>query len=143
MKPKYIVGTILAALVVVTAVLVLENKKIEYMDFTGAEASGRKVQVAGTWVKENGCNYDPASNQFRFTMRDEKGRALPVVLDGAKPNNFEISTSLVATGVVENGTLRASNILTKCPSKYESNGEGLNPYKNSAPGDGKQTPKGS
>ena len=54
---------------------------------------------------------------------------LPVIYSGAKPNNFEIATSIVTTGAVENGELHASNILTKCPSKYESDGSELNPNK--------------
>lgn len=129
MKPKYIIGGVVAALLLAGVVIALENKKVEYMDFKAAAESGKKVQVAGTWVKEKGCTYDPASNQFRFTMRDEKGSVMPVVLDGAKPNNFEISTSIVATGLVQDGRLAATNILTKCPSKYEANTDALHPYK--------------
>ncbi|HVZ41018.1 MAG TPA: cytochrome c maturation protein CcmE [Candidatus Kapabacteria bacterium] len=132
MKPKYIVTIVLAVLLVAGVMIALENKKLEYMDFNSAQSSGRRVQIAGTWVKEKGATYDPASNQFRFTMRDGKGAELPVVLDGARPNNFEISTSIVATGIVENSRFHASNILTKCPSKYESNGKELNPYNNNS-----------
>jgi cytochrome c-type biogenesis protein CcmE len=44
---------------------------------------------------------------------------MPVVLHGAKPNNFELAVSVVATGTVRHGALEASNVLTKCPSKYE------------------------
>ncbi len=127
MKPKYIVGAVVAILVVVGVVFAFNSNKVDYVDFATAESSGRKVQIAGTWVKEQGCTYDVNSNQFRFTMRDQKGRQLPVVFEGAKPNNFEISTSIVATGVVDGGSLKASNILTKCPSKYESGGEGIYP----------------
>lgn len=128
MKPKYIIGVIAAFAVVVTAVFSVENKKIEYMDFAGAESSGRRAQISGTWVREKGQDYDAASDRFSFSMRDDKGRVMPVVLEGAKPNNFEIATSIVATGSVENGQFKATHILTKCPSKYESGGSGIVPH---------------
>ena len=122
MKPKYIIGIVAALVLVVTAVLSVENTKIEYMDLKAAQASGRTAQIAGHWVKEKGQTYDADANEFRFTMADESGNQMPVVLHGAKPNNFEMSVSVVATGRVEDGTLQATNVLTKCPSKYESGG---------------------
>jgi cytochrome c-type biogenesis protein CcmE len=120
MKPKYIIGIVAALVLVVTAVLSVESTKIEYMDFSSANGTGRTAQIAGTWVKEKGQEYDTKTNEFRFTMRDEKGTQMPVVLAGAKPNNFELAVSMVATGKVEDDTFHATNVLTKCPSKYES-----------------------
>ncbi len=132
MKIKYFLGVITALVLVVTAVFSIENKKIEYMDFASAAESGRKAQISGTWVREKGQRYDAVTNRFNFTMRDEKGREVPVALEGAKPNNFEIATSIVATGAMENGEFKASNILTKCPSKYESSSSGLKPQQSHA-----------
>ena len=127
MKPKYIVGIIAAVILVAFSVVTVESKKIEYMDFARAQETGKNAQIAGTWVKGKGSSYDVESNLFRFTMRDESGSELPVVLEGAKPNNFEIATSIVATGTVDKGQMKASHILTKCPSKYEADGSGLHP----------------
>lgn len=125
MKAKYIVGILAALALVAVAVLLVENKKIEYMNLAKAGESGRRAQIAGTYVKDKGNKYDPTTNIFRFTLRDEKGEEMPVVLEGAKPNNFELATSVVVTGTVEKGEVHASNILTKCPSKYESAGVDL------------------
>lgn len=125
MRMKYVIGMLAAMLVVVTTVLTLENKKIEYSDFASASSTGRKVQIAGTWVKDRGTEYDSQKNLFRFTMRDEKGGTMQVQFDGAKPNNFELATSMVATGYVEDETFHCSSILTKCPSKYESDASGF------------------
>lgn len=125
MKPKYIIGVAAALILIATAVLSVENTKIEYMDFNAAQESGRTAQIAGTWVKEKGQAYDADANEFRFTMADEQGTKMPVVLHAAKPNNFEMSVSVVATGRIEDGAFHATNVLTKCPSKYESGGEQL------------------
>lgn len=140
MKPKYIVGFVVAALVVVGTVIALNDNKVDYLNFAAAQASGRNAQIAGTWVKEKGADYDAENNVFRFTMRDRSGTAMPVVYEGAKPNNFEISTELVVTGRLEGGEMRASNILTKCPSKYESNGSELSMQKGSGNVQPRQNP---
>jgi cytochrome c-type biogenesis protein CcmE len=125
MKPKYIVGSLAAAILIVVAVLTVKSSEIEYMDFTGAETSGRTAKVMGTWVKEQETKYEPKANEFHFTMRDDKGKIIPVVLHGAKPNNFEIASSVVATGAFDGKTFHATHVLTKCPSKYEATGDQL------------------
>jgi cytochrome c-type biogenesis protein CcmE len=103
----------------------LQDSAVEYTTLQRAEQLGKTVQVVGTWDKERGMNYDPQSNIFSFTMKDEKGAVMFVELTGAKPNNFEIATSIVVKGRVEGTTLKASNVLTKCPSKYEGNATDL------------------
>jgi len=119
MKPRYIIGAVVAAILIVIGWFALDSSAIEYADVDRAEKLGKTVQVVGTWVKEDGSNYDAEQDLFTFTMEDERGRRIPVRLHGAKPNNFEIAVSVVVKGRIENGTLEASNVLTKCPSKYE------------------------
>ena len=52
---------------------------------------------------------------------DESGKECKVVLDGAAPNNFELATSVVAKGrFTDEGYFHATEVLTKCPSKYEA-----------------------
>jgi len=48
---------------------------------------------------------------------------MKVILDGGKPNNFEVADAIVVKGKVKDGTFMASEVLTKCPSKYEATGE--------------------
>jgi cytochrome c-type biogenesis protein CcmE len=43
-----------------------------------------------------------------------------VIYDGAKPNNFELANAVVVKGRYQEGYFHASDILTKCPSKYEA-----------------------
>ena len=56
-------------------------------------------------------------------MKDEGNNVMKVVLDGARPNNFEMAESVVAKGKVKDGNFYAKEVLTKCPSKYEGKGE--------------------
>ena len=48
---------------------------------------------------------------------------MKVVLDGAKPNNFEMAENVVAKGKVMDNYFHAKEVLTKCPSKYEGKGQ--------------------
>lgn len=116
---KYLIAGTAIVILAYVGYTAFNSSSVEYTDLTRAEQLGKTVQIVGTWVKEKGSSYDAASNTFSFTIKDENGKEIPVELMGAKPNNFEIAISVVAKGRVENGVFRASNVLTKCPSKYE------------------------
>jgi cytochrome c-type biogenesis protein CcmE len=119
MKKRYIVGgAIIVAFLIIGGISFL-NSSVEYATLGKAEQSGKKVQVTGIWVKDMSSQYDASSNTFTFFIRDEEKRVARVVYRGAKPNNFDIATSVVVKGRYENGTFEASEVLTKCPSKYE------------------------
>ncbi len=84
----------------------------------------KKVQLKGTRNKEREASFDATTGQFTFYLLDDNGRECKVVLDGAAPNNFELATSVVAKGrFVQEGYFHASEVLTKCPSKYEAQAE--------------------
>jgi cytochrome c-type biogenesis protein CcmE len=53
-------------------------------------------------------------------MKDDNGDVERVVLDGAKPNNFDIAPSIVAKGKYMEDHFHATEVLTKCPSKYQN-----------------------
>lgn len=116
---KLVIGGAAIAVLAYVGFSALGSSSIEYTNIQRAEQLGKTVQIVGTWVKEDGSSYDPNSNIFRFSLKDDKGSIVPVELEGAKPNNFEIAVSVVAKGRMENGTFKASMVLTKCPSKYE------------------------
>jgi cytochrome c-type biogenesis protein CcmE len=44
---------------------------------------------------------------------------MKVIYHGSIPNNFESSTNIVVTGKYSDGNFHATDILTKCPSKYQ------------------------
>ncbi len=120
MKAKYIVaGVVIVAFIVFGAISFMQNN-IAYVSAKVAEQTNRTVQVKGSWVKDMKTFYDPQTNTFHFYMMDDQKTVIPVVLAGAKPNNFEIANDVVAKGRFEDGVFKASEVLTKCPSKYQS-----------------------
>ncbi len=123
-------GKIVIAAVVIVVGLVLGvsnflESNVEYGDFATAQRTQKKMQVKGEWVKDHETRFDAEQGKFIFFMKDDKSQVVRVVLDGAKPNNFEIATSLVAKGKYEGDTFHAEMLLTKCPSKYEGDAESV------------------
>lgn len=123
MKAKIIIGAVVIIGGLVLGTVNFLESNVEYMDFATAERSGKKAQVTGTWVKEMETRFDSQTTQFTFYMKDEKDRIIKVVLEGAQPNNFEIATSVVVKGKFMDDHFHASDVLTKCPSKYEGDAE--------------------
>lgn len=124
MKPKIIVASVVVILFVIFGSYSFLESNVEYTDIAGAMKHHKKVQLKGTWNKEREASFDATTGQFTFYLLDDTGRECKVVLDGAAPNNFELSTSVVAKGrFVQEGYFHASEVLTKCPSKYEAQAE--------------------
>lgn len=125
MQKKYIIGIIVGLVFVVLAVMSFDQTKIEYADFTQARQSGKTVQIIGSYSHDHEYTYDAKNNEFKFTMNDEQGNMSKVIYSGAKPNNFDIAPMLVIKGEFDGDVFYASQVLTKCPSKYEGNFEDL------------------
>ncbi len=119
MKPKVIIAAIIVIVCIIFGGKAFLESTMEYSNFARAKETGKKVPVKGQWVQEKGSSYDHKTNQFTFYMRDTTQMVVKVLLDGPKPNNFELATHVVATGRFENDYFHASQVLTKCPSKYE------------------------
>jgi cytochrome c-type biogenesis protein CcmE len=119
MKTKYIIIGIVATAFLVLAALSFNSSKIEYADFQIAKETGKTVQIIGKLSKENLINYNSDKNILTFTLIDEKNNIEQVIYNGSKPNNFDIAPMVVVKGRYEDGKFSASEILTKCPSKYE------------------------
>jgi cytochrome c-type biogenesis protein CcmE len=123
MNKRLIIGGIIIVVFLVVGFFSFMDSKIEYANFKSASSTHKTCQVKGTWLKDKETKYDTGTNQFIFYMLDENNEEMKVVLNGAKPNNFELASHVVAKGKVENGQFVAKEILTKCPSKYEGEGE--------------------
>jgi len=123
MKPKLIVGILIIVVFLVVGFFAFVDNKVEYANFQTAIQKHKTFQVKGEWVKDKETKFDASTNQFTFYMKDENNTEMKVVLDGAKPNNFEMAESIVAKGKIKDDYFHAKDVLTKCPSKYEGHGE--------------------
>ncbi len=123
MNKRYIIGIIIIAVFLVVGFYAFVDTKVEYANFTHAVETHKKVQVKGSWVKDKETGFDASTNKFTFYMKDENNTEMKVVLDGAEPNNFKMAESVVAKGKVKDGYFHATDVLTKCPSKYEGDGQ--------------------
>jgi cytochrome c-type biogenesis protein CcmE len=125
MKPKVLVAAAVIVVGVIVGAVNFMESSVEYMDFENARKQNKKAQVKGEWVRDMESGFDAERTQFIFYMKDENANVVRVVLDGAKPNNFEIATSVVAKGKFEGDQFHATEVLTKCPSKYEGDSESV------------------
>ena len=115
MKVKVIVAVVVIVGALIFGASTFIQSNVEYTDFAKAETVNKKVQVKGAWMRDKESHFDAQKSQFTFYMVDDNHRECKVVLDGAKPNNFELATEIVAKGRYKHGYFHANEILTKCP----------------------------
>lgn len=86
-----------------------------------AEVVGERVRVTGTVVPGS---WDKKSSPMRFDIRDEgvtDGPQISVVYYGGVPSTFGDEVTAIITGAMnDKGVLESEDMITKCPSKYES-----------------------
>lgn len=120
MKKIHIIGIILIAVAIGTIFTTLSNTST-YADFTeAAKEPGNEFHVVGKLNKTKETVYDPQlnANLFTFYMIDNKGKECKVLLHKNKPQDFERSEQIVLIGKMQGDAFEASDILMKCPSKY-------------------------
>ena len=120
MKKTYLIAFVM---VIVAAALVLNagGEVAPYADFGTAAESGNSVKLVGTLVKDKPMGWEPLKdpNKFTFFLEDQQGVEREVVLLKGKPQDFEMSESIVLTGRMEGEMFIAKDIQMKCPSKYK------------------------
>jgi cytochrome c-type biogenesis protein CcmE len=83
-----------------------------------AAPSDRLVRVSGTVVGDT-IDWDAHNVVLRFELADDTGRLL-VVYKGVRPDMLRDGATATAEGKMgPDGTFQATQILLKCPSKYE------------------------
>lgn len=82
---------------------------------------GKKVQVSGTVVQDS---YAAEGSTAVFSIAGEDSDASSGVLrvrySGAMPASFGTGVTAICTGTLSEDGLACSELVTKCPSKYES-----------------------
>lgn len=82
--------------------------------------AGEDLRVKG-WVKDGTIAWDPATNQLAFELSRKDGSdPVPVAYRGILPDMFAEGREVVVEGRYEVPGLRAKQIMTSCPSKYEA-----------------------
>jgi cytochrome c-type biogenesis protein CcmE len=120
MKKTHIILIVIIA-VAIGAILTTLNNTSTYASFQEAKDSpDNEFHIVGKLDKEKETVYDPKvnANLFTFYMKDNKGLESKVVLHKNKPQDFERSEQIVLIGKMQGNEFQASEILMKCPSKY-------------------------
>ncbi|MHB0977093.1 MAG: cytochrome c maturation protein CcmE [Candidatus Aquicultorales bacterium] len=78
---------------------------------------GSTVRVTGKSVKGT---IERKGTTYRFDIKD-KGKTMTVEYSGSMPSTFGPDIQVIALGkLVKTDELKATEIVTKCPSKYEA-----------------------
>ena len=89
----------------------------------GADAYGRGFRVSGKVVPGT---VERATDRVHASfVITEEGETLQIEYDGILPDTFKEDVEVLVEGTMQaDGTFKASNVFTKCASKYEPMDEG-------------------
>ncbi|MCD8316342.1 MAG: cytochrome c maturation protein CcmE [Eggerthellaceae bacterium] len=130
MKRRLIVATGVIVIVLVVALALLAGtssaKALSIEDAASGDYNNQKVQVSGSVVSNS---YETNDNILTFAIYDadsDDGTQLLVRYYGEAAATFGNNIEAKCTGRIgDDGVLESSELLTKCPSKYESATEAL------------------
>ena len=121
-----VTGIILIVLIVLLAVVGEGAREISLADAIRGAYGDQRVKVTGNVVKDS---YSTTGNVLAFSIYnpdDADAGQLQVRYDGAPASTFGNNVTAICTGKAgEDGIFYAVELVTKCPSKYESGTEAL------------------
>ena len=104
----------------------------------GVITAGRKVRIKGN-VAHGSHQHAEGTTEHRFVIEGEMNK-VSVYFKGPIPDVFKEGGEVVATGSFDDkGTLIASEVTAKCPSKYEQ--DNISPEARKQMGIGGERPK--
>lgn len=128
MKLSHIIILVIIA-VAIGAIVASYGNASSFVNFDEAAANPQKeFHVKTQLVKEKEVVYKPEVDpeSFSFYAKDMNGVEKKIICLKEKPYDFERSEEVVVIGKLnDNGTFVASQIQTKCPSKYENEVEDI------------------
>lgn len=122
MKRSHLIILIMVAALVGTLIGTFTSTS-KSVSFAQAFAEpGTTFKVSGTLHKEEPVIYEPEidAGLTTFHMNDKEGGTHKVFLHKAKPQGLMQSESIDLYGKVIDGEFHASEMLLKCPSKYNN-----------------------
>jgi cytochrome c-type biogenesis protein CcmE len=123
MKKIHIIAIILIAVSLAVIVSTISNSSTYAPFSTAIENEGKTFHVVGKVNLNKDFVYNPEANAniFGFYMIDNEGLEKMILYNGSKPQDFERSEQIVVVGKIEGQEFHASQLLMKCPSKYNGN----------------------
>ncbi len=125
-KKRLVIGGLIVVMAMIAVVAFLgaggASQSLEVAQAASGNFEGKKVQIAGKVVKDS---YHAEGADAAFVVVGEEGQAdttttLQVIYTGALPATFGNDITAICTGTMQDGVLHANEMVTKCPSKYES-----------------------
>jgi cytochrome c-type biogenesis protein CcmE len=124
-KKKYLIGGLILAIVVAYLIYLSFGNSVSYYvtvsEFfdKGTELYDTNVRVAGK-ITDSPIEWNTEDLELRFTIT-EGGDSMEVLYQGAKPSAFKAGSNILVEGEYNSdGIFRATQLILKCPSKYEA-----------------------
>lgn len=118
MKKSHIILIVVVA-VLIGGILATFQDASTFVDFELAEANkGESYTVVGQLNTESEIHFNPQTTMLRFRAFDKNGQERTVYYNNPKPTDFERSEEITMKGFATDTAFIASEILMKCPSKY-------------------------
>lgn len=122
MNLKVVIALALLGVAVFFGVTSFKKTMTPYIGFTEARVASGMVQVNGV-LADKDYVLQEAEQFLRFRLKDPNGDVMPVEYRGVIPGNFDQAVSIVAIGQYKGDHFEATQLLVKCPSKYQAMSE--------------------
>jgi len=123
-KKRYLIGGGILLVVVAYLLYLSFGSSVSYyvtvseLFAKGTELHDTNVRVAGK-IADSLVDWNPEDLELRFTIT-EGGDTMTVIYQGAKPSAFKAGSNILVEGKYHSDSIfRASQLILKCPSKYE------------------------
>ncbi len=125
MKKIHIIGIVVIAVALAVIVSTISSSSTYAPFSTALQHSGKTYHVVGKVNLKKEFIYNPEinANVFGFYLIDNEGAEKKVMYNGTKPQDFERSEQIVVVGKMDGDEFHASQVLMKCPSKYNGNAQ--------------------
>jgi cytochrome c-type biogenesis protein CcmE len=124
MNKKYIIGGGILLVAIAYLLYLSFGSSVSYYvtvsEFfeRGTELYDTSIRVAGK-IADSPVDWNAENLELRFTVT-EGGNNMEVIYKGAKPSAFKSGSNILVEGKYHSdGILRATQLILKCPSKYE------------------------
>lgn len=125
-KTKLLIGVSLIVGVIAALVVNAVGSSAAFY-LTVDEVSAKRSQYIGKSLKMSGdivgetIKWDADKILLTFELEGKNGRRIPVTYEGPKPDTLNDGWEAIVTGTLtKEGMFVATELLVKCPSKYEA-----------------------